>query len=453
MNARITTQTALAATLVAAPAYAGLSLDFEDGTRGPARSAEVFSDLSDYKPQMTVIDDSAGLGSGNALRLESAGGGSEWYIPLDTPVTLGPNVGDKIIFSIDFRVDLSEDPIATSTSDLHFGLFNDNDNSLGQAFGTQLDGITPAVFGVDDGHFDTTSGPIANDFGVHARMSLNLNVPDPNDFLALINHRLRTEYEGDTGVLSGSGDTLAFPGDPPALSESENGITEGGTNWLGLRDGSANNITVVLERTFEAIGLDPAQETYRGTITTTNQYGTTVMSGVDPIAQLARQTFHYMAFENVSGNFDYIVDNITVMEMSAGGGVTGDFDGDSDVDADDIDLLTAAIRAGSTDSQYDLDGSTAVDAGDLDEMIASVLGTVPGDANLDLNVDLIDLSALASAFNTTAGWASGNFNADSVVDLIDLSLLASNFGTTGAVPEPTALALVSLGGLTLLRRR
>lgn len=135
------------------------------------------------------------------------------------------------------------------------------------------------------------------------------------------------------------------------------------------------------------------------------------------------------------------------------GGLTGDFDGDSDVDADDIDLLTAAIRSGSTDAQYDLDGSNAVDAGDLDSMVGTILGSVPGDANLDLMVDLIDLSALASSFNQTAGWAAGNFNTDTVVDLIDLSLLATNFGVDApVVPAPASASMMGLAAASLLRR-
>jgi hypothetical protein len=132
----------------------------------------------------------------------------------------------------------------------------------------------------------------------------------------------------------------------------------------------------------------------------------------------------------------------------------GDFDGDSDVDADDIDLLAAAIAAGSTDTLFDLDGSSVIDQGDLDEMILNVIGTAFGDANLDLAVDLIDLSALASSFGQTSGWAGGNFNTDTTVDLIDLSLLASNFGAgTVVLPEPSSMALLVLGMLPACKRR
>lgn len=400
------TLTVAALGLYAVPAQADLALlDFSDGTRGTARGAEYFSDGANFKPRMTVVDDTAGLGSGNALRLESAGGGSEWYIPLDEAVTLGPNVGDKIIVSLDFRVDLTVDPIGSATADLRFGLFNDNDNSLGQAFGLQTDGVSPAVFGVDDGDFANSGdsgSPIAPDFSVHARMGLNLNVPDANDPFALLNTRLRTETEGDLSVLSGSGNTLASPGDPPALSDSPNGITEGGTNWLGLRDESANTISMIIERTMYAFDDEaPEEEAYRGTLVVTNQYGTTVMSGVDPIAQLERDTFHYMTFINQSSNFDYLVDNISVTTVTEGGGLAGDANGDG-------------------------------------------------------SVDLLDLSILATNFdgaNTPYTEEQGDFNGDGYVDLLDLSILANNFGTTSTVPEPTTAGLLSLCLVSLMRRR
>ncbi len=155
-----------------------------------------------------------------------------------------------------------------------------------------------------------------------------------------------------------------------------------------------------------------------------------------------------------SGGNPVYWDNILIQVLEADtGGVTGDFNGDTVVDAADIDLLTAAIRAGSTDAQFDLDGSTTVDADDLAELVGTILGTVPGDANLDLAVDLIDLSALATNFNSNAGWAGGNFNTDEIVDLIDLSLLATNFGTGVAVPEPAAASLLGLAALGLVRRR
>ncbi|MEQ9454072.1 MAG: hypothetical protein RLN76_05690 [Phycisphaeraceae bacterium] len=129
-------------------------------------------------------------------------------------------------------------------------------------------------------------------------------------------------------------------------------------------------------------------------------------------------------------------------------GLFGDFDDDGTLDPDDIDLLVANLG----DPAFDIDGDNDADADDLNEWVTALAGTFIGDSNLDGEVDLIDLSALASNFNGTAGWAGGNFNTDTVVDLIDLSLLASNFGSSTTIPEPTALALLGLG-LTLTTRR
>jgi hypothetical protein len=149
------------------------------------------------------------------------------------------------------------------------------------------------------------------------------------------------------------------------------------------------------------------------------------------------------SFASPMAIFDFA---LTLTEM------IGDFNGDALVDAGDIDQLTAAIRAGSSDPDFDLDGSGVVDAGDLDAMVGSILLTFAGDANLDRSVNLIDLSALASGFGGPGGWANGNFNTDSLVDLIDLSLLASNFGITAVVPEPAVTGL-TLAGLSCIRRR
>ncbi|QDU71503.1 dockerin type I domain-containing protein [Mucisphaera calidilacus] len=81
--------------------------------------------------------------------------------------------------------------------------------------------------------------------------------------------------------------------------------------------------------------------------------------------------------------------------------------------------------------------------------------SVPGDANGDGLVDLLDLSILASNFEGTETpytVAEGDFNEDGFVDLLDLSILASNFDSGAAAPEPAALSLLGLGVLVAGRR-
>jgi len=86
-----------------------------------------------------------------------------------------------------------------------------------------------------------------------------------------------------------------------------------------------------------------------------------------------------------------------------------------------------------------------------------------GDADLDLDVDAVDLAMLGLAWNPEPaainGWFSGDFDADGDVDAVDLAALGFAWNPEGygrtplAVPEPTALALVVTGGLARLARR
>jgi hypothetical protein len=144
----------------------------------------------------------------------------------------------------------------------------------------------------------------------------------------------------------------------------------------------------------------------------------------------------------------------------------GDFDDDGDIDADDVDMLCANM--GGDVSTYDLDGDGDVDEDDMTfhvttyleydsdgDGIADGAGTFRGDFNTDGVVNGTDLSIMSGGFGTTTGFAGGNANCDATVNGTDLSILSSVFGNvaTAAVPEPVTMALLSLGGVALLRRR
>ena len=53
--------------------------------------------------------------------------------------------------------------------------------------------------------------------------------------------------------------------------------------------------------------------------------------------------------------------------------------------------------------------------------------TYGGDSNLDGQVDVTDLGALATSWQTSAPWTGGDFNYDGFVDVSDLGILATNW--------------------------
>ena len=83
--------------------------------------------------------------------------------------------------------------------------------------------------------------------------------------------------------------------------------------------------------------------------------------------------------------------------------------------------------------------------------IAIASPEVPGDANGDGQVDLLDLDILGANFGAIdATIAEGDFNGDNVVDLLDLDILGQNFATAAAsraAPEPANSLLFAITAL------
>ena len=84
-----------------------------------------------------------------------------------------------------------------------------------------------------------------------------------------------------------------------------------------------------------------------------------------------------------------------------------------------------------------------------------------GDATYDGRVNDDDIAVVANNWNAVGtDWTGGDFNNDGVTDSLDLYLLSQNWidtsgGSTGGggIPEPSSLALLSVGAIAMVRRR
>jgi hypothetical protein len=135
-------------------------------------------------------------------------------------------------------------------------------------------------------------------------------------------------------------------------------------------------------------------------------------------------------------------------------GIPGDFDLDSDVDADDIDLLFNNFGNAS----YDLTADGVTNNLDAFHLIRVILGTEYGDADLDGDVDVDDFNRLALGYGTSAGWAGGDFTGNDIVDGSDLDTLTQYFGFQApagslTIPEPASAAAITLLALLGVRVR
>jgi autotransporter-associated beta strand protein len=84
----------------------------------------------------------------------------------------------------------------------------------------------------------------------------------------------------------------------------------------------------------------------------------------------------------------------------------------------------------------------------------TVAYTYYGDANLDGQVDVTDLGALATNWQTSNVWSGGDFNYDGFVDVSDLGSLATNWqlgvgNPLGPGSLESAMASVGLGNVSV----
>ncbi|MCA9214040.1 MAG: hypothetical protein KDB27_13300 [Planctomycetales bacterium] len=146
--------------------------------------------------------------------------------------------------------------------------------------------------------------------------------------------------------------------------------------------------------------------------------------------------------------------------------LSGDFDGNGNLDAADIDALLGA--ADGQDTRFDVTGDDVVDMTDHRTWVKDRKNTWYGDANLDGEFNSSDLVAVFQAGHyedgiaMNSGWANGDWNGDGYFDSGDLVVAFQDGGfelgqrtrRTVAVPEPmNSVRLVVILGLVALKRR
>ncbi len=133
----------------------------------------------------------------------------------------------------------------------------------------------------------------------------------------------------------------------------------------------------------------------------------------------------------------------------------GDFNGDGQLDAADIDDLTQQSANGMNNLAYDLNSDAAVNVSDVNVWVSDLYKTWVGDANLDGEFNSSDLVTVLSAGTYEADvdsvWSSGDFDGNGRTTSSDLVAALADGGyeagpraavAAATVPEPSTYLLL-----------
>ena len=148
----------------------------------------------------------------------------------------------------------------------------------------------------------------------------------------------------------------------------------------------------------------------------------------------------------------------------------GDFNGDGQLDAADINALTTEILTGGMGVPFDVDGSGTVDNADRVYWVEQIKNTWLGDSNLDGEFNSADFVTTFTAgqyeddIEGNSTWETGDWNGDADFDSSDFVTAFTSGGyemgprqAVAAVPEPASLSVLAwlslVGAAHLMRRR
>ena len=160
------------------------------------------------------------------------------------------------------------------------------------------------------------------------------------------------------------------------------------------------------------------------------------------------------------GNEIFAIDNVRVFtgQLAA----TGDFNQNGQFDAEDLELLGAAQRAG--DAAFDLTGDGMTNGDDRLYWVHELKKTWMGDADLNGEFNSADFVSVFAAgkfeSGAAASWGEGDWDGDGLFGTSDFVTAFQDGGyeagprpAVSAVPEPASLTLLLLGLLPFARKR
>lgn len=371
------------------------------------------------------------INSGLALAAEAKGRANQFAGFFDQTVSLGPEVGDEVKLSFDFRLWFSAPNLNTQQSinhipaigEIRFGLYQDTDNQLGmshpEAGRPDENGQpTSAVWGQDNGNFRGDLGDIdavgaQGDNGWFVR--LPIDDPEvasfdklPGGAGARINEEVNAGSPSDRRILNGASDFVARP-DPDNPQFVNMDIDRVYNVSLSLRrfddPGTPGNLGDTIYAEATVIDVVTLESWSFGNYERVDNAGTPDGFSSDSWDYFVMG----LAGSTDSDDFDWLIDNfkVEVFGSNAPADESADFDNDGDVDGADFLIWQRGFGgAGQPPSA--------------------------GDANGDGNVNAVDLAIWKAQFGP-AGASAAN---------------------VGAVPEPAAglLALAALAAIAGRRR-